>query len=175
MVLNVLGHCVAEIETVFDKRGGRGCALRRAESNAIDSVIAFDLDPRNPEIDVVAGRDLIEVEPREIDAKFIHQGGRESAYKRECLHLIERLDAEVALWTVAPGVVGGYLIFGGEVGAVRELVASKNVIEAPIVLVAPVGAWNRERYSLNVRNPIKTSAGGIAQRNVLTLCPHRRT
>ena len=83
MVLYGLGHGIAEIEAVFHKCRRCSCALRWAKSNPVDTVIAFDLNSRNAEIDVLTGRDLVEIKASEVDTEFIQQGGRESAYERE--------------------------------------------------------------------------------------------
>src|SRR6267154_8936 len=175
MVLNVLGYRVPEIEAVFNKCRWCCGTLRRSKSDAVNIVVAFNLNPRNAKIHVPASGNLIEVESREVDAKFIQQSGRESAYERKRLYLVERLDAKVALRTVAAGVVGGYVVHRGEERAVREQVRSQGVIESPVVLVTPVRAGFYERHVLYVRNPVKASAEGIDQGHVLALRPAGRT
>jgi len=74
LTANVLSNFVPEIVAVFDEdRGSSGC-LRRSPAKAVKAV-AFNLDPRNAEVYILAGGYLVEVEPRKIDSEFIDQSG----------------------------------------------------------------------------------------------------
>jgi len=54
--------------------------------------VAFNLDPRNAEVYILAGGYLVEVEPRKIDSEFIDQSRREDVDEGNSLNLVQGLN-----------------------------------------------------------------------------------
>src|SRR5258708_26554582 len=91
MSADILGQLVAQVIAVLNKSRRCGGALRGAPEILVE-VVSLNLNPRNTEVHVLTGVDLVEIEASKIDAKLVDHGRGKCVDKGNRLDLVERLN-----------------------------------------------------------------------------------
>src|SRR5262249_6710955 len=152
---------VSKVVSVLGEDARRSFAPRRAKTNAVKRV-AFNVDTRNPKVDLWICVKLVESKPGEVESRLVQHRRLERSYPRQRDRRICAFRVEVSDRTALSRAVACQPVKASDVSAHRELIVDRRVeVYTEVVLISGNSRRQTKLSKLKVGYTVKAASDGL--------------